>query len=113
MSAMGQKRTHAPQQILFYHLVGELLEMQRYVEAGGFCGFEIDRQFKFGGLLYRALPRSVMNARRLNGAPLRTDDCSLSHCPALEAMLCGSAQRFGPGGLRDVRAPPESRHQSH
>ena len=50
---MGQKRTHAPQQILFYHLVGELLEMQRYVEAEGFCGFEIDRQFKFGGLLYR------------------------------------------------------------
>jgi hypothetical protein len=32
---MGQKRTHAVQQkaLLFDHLVGELLEMQRHVEA--------------------------------------------------------------------------------
>ena len=35
MSALGQKRTHAVQQkgSLFDHFVGDLLEMQRYVEA--------------------------------------------------------------------------------
>ena len=36
-------------------------------------------------------PTSVMKSRRLTERPLRTDDFSLSHCPALEAMLCGSA----------------------
>src|SRR6516164_5218112 len=32
---------------------------------------------------------SVMKSRRLTERLLRTDDCSLSHCPALKA-LCGS-----------------------
>jgi hypothetical protein len=36
-------------------------------------------------------PTSVMKSRRLTERPLRTDDCSVSHCPALEAMLCGTA----------------------
>src|SRR6516165_5008354 len=35
-------------------------------------------------------PTRAMKSRRLMERPLRTDDCSLSHCPALEAMLCGS-----------------------
>src|SRR6516165_12060946 len=35
-------------------------------------------------------PTSVMKSRRLMERPLRAGDCSLSHCPALEAMLCGS-----------------------
>src|SRR6516162_4188288 len=35
-------------------------------------------------------PTSVMKSRRLMERPLRTDDCILSHRPALEAKLCGS-----------------------
>ena len=34
-------------------------------------------------------PTSVMKSRRLMERPLRADDCSLSHCPTLKAMLCG------------------------
>jgi hypothetical protein len=36
-------------------------------------------------------PASVMKSRRLMERPLRTNGCTLSHCPAPEAMLCRSA----------------------
>src|SRR6266480_4492807 len=48
MSALGQQRTHAPQQngSLFDHLVSELLELQRHLEAQRLGGLEIDDQLK-------------------------------------------------------------------
>src|SRR6516225_5296729 len=42
-------------------------------------------------------PTSVMKSRRLMERPLRADDCSLSHCPTLEVMLCGSVQMSASG----------------
>src|SRR5215510_7289068 len=55
MSALGQKRTHAAQQerSLFDQLVGELLEMQRHVEAECLCGLEVDHKLELGRCLYR------------------------------------------------------------
>src|SRR5690348_5977346 len=47
-----------------------------------------------------------MNSRRLMKRPLRADDCTLSHCPALEAMLrYGNvrSQMFALGKSRHVR----------
>src|SRR5262245_18760783 len=50
-----QKRTHAAQQerSLFDQLVGELLEMQRHVEAECLCGLEVDHKLELGRCLYR------------------------------------------------------------
>jgi hypothetical protein len=48
MSALGHKRTHAAQQkgLLFDHFVGDLLKMDRYVEAQRLGGLEIDDQLE-------------------------------------------------------------------
>jgi hypothetical protein len=48
MSALGHKRTHAPQQnrSLFDQLVSELLELQRHLEAQRLGGLEIDDQLE-------------------------------------------------------------------
>jgi hypothetical protein len=52
------KQTHAPQQTAAYSiLVGAGKQGRRHGEAEGLCCFEIDRQFKFGGLLYRHFRR--------------------------------------------------------
>src|SRR5260221_3548656 len=47
-------QTHAPQQTSssFDHFVGELLQMERHVEAERLGGLEVDHQFEFGRLLY-------------------------------------------------------------
>jgi len=52
MSALCQKQTHASQQSaqLLDHLVGELLHMQRHIEAERFGGLEVDQQLEPRGL---------------------------------------------------------------
>jgi hypothetical protein len=50
MSALGQKRTHAPQQTasLFDHLFGARDQRLRHGKAERFGGFEVDHQFILG-----------------------------------------------------------------
>ena len=52
MSALSQKRTHAPQQgtSLFDHIVCDRQHAGRNCETNCFCGFEVDDQLKLGGL---------------------------------------------------------------
>jgi len=49
MSALGQKQTSR----LFDHLVSELLEVQRHIEAQRLGGLDVDRKLILGRLLYR------------------------------------------------------------
>src|SRR5262245_6854640 len=60
-SYVPRAKPYRPQQILplFNHLVGALLEKQRYVYAEGVCRLEIDHQLEFRGLLYWYLRRFI------------------------------------------------------
>jgi hypothetical protein len=70
MSALGQQRTHAPQQTvsLFDYIVGELSELHRHIQAERFGGLEVDHQLELGrGLDGKLAPlrmRSAYDAAR-------------------------------------------------
>jgi hypothetical protein len=51
MSALCQKRTQAPQQFYFDHQVGAAKQRQTYSKSERLRGFQIDDQFRLGGLL--------------------------------------------------------------
>jgi hypothetical protein len=57
MSALGQKRTHAPQSSLFDQVVGAPNNCVGHVYAERLGGLEVDVQFKFRALLDRQLSR--------------------------------------------------------
>src|SRR5262249_20790802 len=59
MSALGHKRTHAPQQItlLFDHLVRRIQKARRHGEAERLGGLEVDYQFELGRSLHRQIGR--------------------------------------------------------
>src|SRR3974390_1705898 len=60
MSALGQKRTHAPQQAaLFDHFVGERKDRFWDGQTERFRGLVINHQLVFGRLLDRQLPRFI------------------------------------------------------
>jgi hypothetical protein len=59
MSALGQQRTHAPQQTvsLFDYIVGELSELHRHIQAERLGGLEVDHQYVLGWCLHRKVGR--------------------------------------------------------
>src|SRR5262249_32582779 len=59
MSALGQKRTHATQQItfLFDHLVRRIQKARRHSEAEGLGGLEVGYQLEVGRCLHGQIAR--------------------------------------------------------
>src|SRR5262249_3593014 len=66
MSAKGQKRTHAVQQLgsLLDHLVGERQKIHRQLDARGLCGLEVNDELVVRRLLERQIsrPRAAQDA---------------------------------------------------
>ena len=74
MSALGQNRTHAPQQNLsFDHLVGACMQSQRQLDAERLGSLEVKDQLDLYGLLNRQIGGFFTLENAANIAP----NCSM------------------------------------
>ena len=114
---------------LFNHLIGELLKMQRHVEAKRLGGFEVDHQLVFGRCLHRKFTwvRSAQNAINERGtkpsprrakavrSALKREGRSAASRKSLATQARSSARRRGPAARHRaaVKAARTRARRSH